>query len=254
LEVEGSFDPLLVYEALRRVSPVPHAAYFDVGEFAVLSASPERFVRVDREGVIEAKPIKGTAGRHHDRAVDEARAETLRTNEKDRSENLMIVDLLRNDLGEVAEVGSVSVPRLFDIETFSTVHQLVSTVRAQLRDGLSAFDCVDAAFPGGSMTGAPKKRTMEIIDRLESGPRGVYSGALGYFAHNGSADLSIVIRTVVVHPDRATIGAGGAIVALSDPAAELAEMKLKTQATLRALALGAAEAETALATVADGRA
>ncbi|MBK1699176.1 aminodeoxychorismate synthase component I, partial [Rhodovibrio salinarum] len=228
LSASGRMPPLATYRELRRISPAPFAAYLRFGDLAVLSSSPERFLSITSAGQIEAKPIKGTRRRGCDEAEDRRIREELATCEKDRSENLMIVDLLRNDLGVCAEVGSVRVDKIFDVETYATVHQLVSTVAARLRRDVSPVDCVRAAFPGGSMTGAPKIRTMAIIDALEDGPRGIYSGALGYFSLNGAVDLSIVIRTLVMRPDGVQYGVGGAIVALSDPEEEYEEMAVKT--------------------------
>jgi para-aminobenzoate synthetase len=233
-------DAFALYRVLRRVNPAPYGAYLRLREGAVLSSSPERFLRVRRDRSIESKPIKGTASRRADPLADaEARARLLRSS-KDRAEHLMIVDLLRNDLGLVSQIGSVHVAKLMDVESYETVHQLVSTIRGLLRDDVDLVDCLRATFPGGSMTGAPKLRTMEIIDGLEGAARGVYSGALGYLALNGTADLSIVIRTIVATARGATIGSGGAVVMLSDAEEEYDEMLLKAQPLLQAMSISAA--------------
>ena len=215
-----------LYPQLRSHNPAPYAAHLIFDGVEVCSASPERFLTV-RGREVEAKPIKGTISAAQDPAL-------LTTDPKTRAENLMIVDLLRNDLSRVCEPGSVRVPKLMQVESYATVHQLVSTITGQLRTGATAVDALRAAFPPGSMTGAPKLRTCEIIDQLETGPRGVYSGVVGYLGFDGQSDLSVVIRTAVRAAGEITIGAGGAIVLDSDPAAELEERNLKAQSVLGA--------------------
>ena len=240
-------DTFELYRVLRRVNPAPYSAYLRLREGAVLSSSPERYLRVRRDRSVEAKPIKGTAPRRADPRADAEARDGLLRSAKDRAEHLMIVDLLRNDLGRVSQIDSIYVAKLMDVESYETVHQLVSTIRGLLRDDVDLPDCIRATFPGGSMTGAPKLRTMEIIDGLEDGPRGVYSGALGYLALNGTADLSIVIRTLVATARGATIGSGGAVVMLSDAGQEFDEMLLKAQPLLDAASSAAAAARAAVA-------
>ncbi len=236
LSTAASPEPFPLYRLLRRRNPAPFAAFLRLGDVAVLSSSPERFLSVDRARRVEARPIKGTAARAADPGLDEARRAELLHDEKTFAEHLMIVDLLRNDLGRVCEVDSVRVPEYMVVESYPTVYQLISTVTGVLEPERTPVDCVRACFPGGSMTGAPKLRTMGIIDDIERVARGVYSGALGYFGLDGSVDLSIVIRTVVLRPGATTIGAGGAIVMQSDPAEEFDELLLKARAPMAAIA------------------
>ncbi|MHB8242738.1 MAG: aminodeoxychorismate synthase component I [Solirubrobacteraceae bacterium] len=237
IHTDASPEPFELYRLLRRRNPAPFAAYLKLGELSVLSSSPERFLSIDRERGVQARPIKGTAPRSDDPRHDEALREGLLNDEKTFAEHLMIVDLLRNDLGRVCEIDSVCVPQFMVVEPYTTVHQLISTITGVLERERSPVACVRACFPGGSMTGAPKLRTMGIIDDIEREARGVYSGAIGYFGLDGAVDLSIVIRTIVMRPGETTIGAGGAIVIQSDPQEEFEEILLKAQAPMATLAL-----------------
>lgn len=229
-----------LYRALREVSPVPHGAWLRSPAVSVLSGSPERFVAV-QHGVVEARPIKGTRPRGRTADEDVALAADLATATKDRAENLMIVDLLRNDLHRVCRSGSVHVPEIFAVETYATVHQLVSTVRGTLAEGMGPTDVLRACFPGGSMTGAPKVRTMEILDQLEGAARGIYSGAIGWIGLDGAMDTSIVIRTLTWSGGDVTFGVGGAVTALSDPDEEYAETRAKASSMLRAMAVASGQ-------------
>jgi para-aminobenzoate synthetase component 1 len=227
--------PMSLYRRLTQENPAPFSAYFETPDAAIISCSPERFLQV-RSGEVETRPIKGTRPRGSTPQEDARLAAELLASEKDRAENVMIVDLERNDLGRVCEYGSVHVPELFALESYATVHHLVSTVRGRLRPGATALDCLRASFPGGSITGAPKVRSMEIIEELEPTRRGVYTGAIGYLCFSGDMDVNIVIRTLVVKDGTAYFQVGGAIVADSDPEGEYQETLDKARALARGLA------------------
>lgn len=238
--VAGVDDDLAVYRRLRRVSAAPRASFVRIGETAVLGSSPESFLDVTPEGVVSSSPIKGTRPRGGDAGSDARLAHELATSEKELAENLMIVDLVRNDLIRVCDPGSVEVVELFGVHSYPAVHQLVSTVRGRLRPGAVGLDAVEATFPAGSMTGAPKRRAVELLAEWEGRPRGIYSGAIGTFGLDGGVSLAMVIRSIVVTrpagaPSTATIGVGGGVTASSVPADELAEVKLKAAALLRVL-------------------
>lgn len=227
-------DAWHAYLRLRELNPAPFAAYLDLPEGKIVCSSPERFLRVHGRHV-ETKPIKGTRPRSADRGRDAALAEELKTSAKDRAENVMIVDLLRNDLGKCCVPGSVRVTKLFDIESFASVHQLVSTVEGELREGKHALDLVAACFPGGSITGAPKVAAMKIIEELEPHRRSVYCGAIGYLGFDGDMDLNIAIRTLVQQGDYVYTWAGGGVVADSEVEAEYQESLDKAAAMLAVL-------------------
>jgi para-aminobenzoate synthetase component 1 len=227
-----------LYCRLRARNPAPFGGYFDLGDFAIASASPERFLSC-RNGVVQTRPIKGTKPRGHNPAEDRAFIDELRASSKDRAENVMIVDLLRNDLGRVCSYGSIHVPRLCEVESHPFVHHLVSEVRGRLRPGLGPIDLLKAAFPGGSVTGAPKIRAMEIIAELEPTARGAYCGSLGYIGFDGAMDMSILIRTFTIGRGWVQFPVGGGIVADSIPESEYEETWHKAEGLLRALAPGA---------------
>jgi para-aminobenzoate synthetase len=232
-------DPVAAYLRLRELNPAPYAGYLQHGGVHLLSSSPERFALVDRDRWVETKPIKGSTPRDSDPAEDERNRVLLASDPRYRAENLMIVDLLRNDLSMVCRPGTVTVPALMQVESYPSVHQLVSTVRGRLRTEVTTLDALRALFPAGSMTGAPKLRTMEIIAGVETTPRGAYSGALGWISADGRADLGVVIRTLVATSDgdggfRYELGTGGGITVRSDAASELAETRWKSLRLRRA--------------------
>jgi para-aminobenzoate synthetase component 1 len=227
-------DPFALYCALRQRNPAPFAAFIRHGDISIVSASPERFLKLSN-GHVETRPIKGTRPRGRTLEEDRALAEELTASEKDRAENLMIVDLLRNDLSRVCRDRSIEVPVLFGLESYATVHHLVSRVTGELNEGKTAIDLLRAAFPGGSITGAPKIRAMEIIAELEPNRRGPYCGSIGYIGFDGAMDTSIVIRTMAILGRQLSFQVGGGIVADSDPGAEYDETLTKARALIDTL-------------------
>ena len=233
-ELPPDIDPFDLYLTLRAINPAPFAAYLALGDTVIASASPERFLKLT-QGEVETRPIKGTRARGKNPLEDKKLAEELLASDKDHAENTMIVDLLRNDLSKVCRDHSVSVPQLCALESYATVHHLVSVVKGTLRSGLTAIDLLRATFPGGSITGAPKIRAMEIISELEPTARGPYCGSIGYIGFNGDMDLSITIRTFCIKNNKITFQAGGGIVLQSDPLLEYEEMLSKVKALKKAL-------------------
>jgi para-aminobenzoate synthetase component I len=234
----AGLNDFMLYRRLTDLSPAPFSAFLQWGDLAVASASPERFLQMGAAGQIETRPIKGTRRRDPDPVQDAGLAEELCQSEKDRAENLMIVDLMRSDLAKVSVVGSVDVPQLCALERFASVHHLVSVVTSQIRPGLGPVDVLKATFPGGSITGAPKIRAMEILQDLESAPRGVFCGAIGWIGDDGAMDFNIAIRTLTCLPDQIVAFAGGGITILSDAAAEYDESLLKLRPLLAAVTGG----------------
>ena len=239
VSVDINPDPLAAYLALRASSPTHHGALLRVGQVSLLSASPEQFLAVSPDGVVRTSPIKGTRPRGTTEAGDWKLRDELQSSDKERAENVMIVDLMRNDIARVSKPGTVGVTSLLAVESYAQVHQLVSTVRGELDDGLDGIDAIRACFPAGSMTGAPKRSATTILDGLEQRARGIYAGAFGYVGLDGAVDLAMVIRSIIVDAAGCTIGTGGGITALSVPEEELAEAKLKAAALLAVLGVGA---------------
>lgn len=244
LRVDGAHDPLSTYRRLRASSPSHHGGFLRLGDVSLVSSSPEQFLEVSVSGMVRTKPIKGTRPRGLDPDDDARLRAELLASEKERAENLMIVDLMRNDLARVCVLGSVAVTALHRVESYPQVHQLVSTVEGRLRPGSDGLDVIEACFPAGSMTGAPKRRAMDILYELEDGPRGPYAGAFGVLRADGSVDLAMVIRTIVIDSTGASIGAGGGITAMSVPVEELEEAWTKAAAPLAALGVGRPDQES----------
>lgn len=235
LEIEDSIEPVSYYKILREVTPGPYSALVKFDELALACSSMERFIKVDRENMVESKPIKGTVRRGENLEEDMRLIDGLKNDKKTKEENLMVVDSLRGDFGPVCKVGSVKVTKLLDVESYATVHQLISTIRGQIKDGIDVFDVIKSCIPGGSMTGVPKRATLSLLDDMENYPRGAYSGSIGYISDCGLVDLNIVIRTAVIEEDFTSIGVGGAIIDGSNAEDEFDEILLKAKGVLTAL-------------------
>ncbi len=235
LQIQSEHDPFAVYTYLRQHNPAPFASYINYGDFEIVSASPERFLKV-KDNIVQTRPIKGTRKRGATESEDNALSLELKNSGKDKSELLMIVDLERNDLNRVCKAGSVKVTELFEVEKYATVFHLVATIEGELRDDCDVVDLIRSAFPGGSITGAPKIRAMQIIDELENSRRNIYTGSIGYIGLNGDCDFNIVIRTLLHKADKYSLGVGGGITCESDLEFEYEETSQKAKALLEALA------------------
>jgi anthranilate synthase component 1 len=235
LRVDADIDPIALHRVVRHSNPTHHQGLIRAGALSLVSASPETFLDVSSDGIVTTRPIKGTRPRGLTPEDDQRLADELRESDKEQAENLMIVDLMRNDLSVVCDTGTVAVPELMVVESYASVHQLVSTVTGQLRADADLVDLIDASFPAGSMTGAPKRRAVELLAGWEQAPRGYYSGVWGVWRADGSATLAMTIRTAVITGDSMTLGVGGGITALSEPGSEIAEVGIKAMPFLRAL-------------------
>lgn len=242
-EIKGEYSAFDIFRNLCVISPAPYSAFIKHGELEIISSSPELFLSLDKDGKANIRPIKGSIARHNDKEKDAESVKTLTSSEKDRAENLMIVDLSRNDLARNCVTGSVKVDELFSIESYSTVHHMVSSVTGQKKEESSAIDLIKGCFPPGSMTGTPKIKAMEICSELENMGRGIYSGTIGFLGGDGSADLSVVIRTIIIKGNKFEFQVGGAIVYDSTPQQEFAETMVKATGVAAALGIEISQLE-----------
>jgi len=236
-KLEGEYSPFAIFSNLAKISPAPYSSFIKIGDKTIISSSPERFLHIDENGNVDTRPIKGSAARSQNIAEDEALKQSLANSEKDRAENLMIVDLCRNDLARSCYSGTVETKNLFEISSYATVHHMASTVIGQKRDDRSTLDLIKGCFPPGSMTGAPKIKAMELCTQIEKVKRGIYSGAIGWFGGDGSSDLCVVIRTIITQGNRFEFQVGGAIVYDSIAQLEFEETLTKAKAICMALGM-----------------